>query len=241
MAYLIAVGGRASNNAILEDLLPDVIYDKAPGQLHTMVTGLRNLLIAAAGGGDGEDFLAHPPGVYVLKPDMLDVDLWRLRVALKTAATAPNPVAKADALRRALAEVKGRFADGAQYDWMEPIALGITRQILDARVALASTLAGLGKPKEALDVLQDAIDEEPIAEDLYRQAMDLHALLGDADAIRRLRRILTHILEQQGLEPTDDFGRHADNLLAGLRRRRSAQAQQTAAAYAESKERSAVR
>ncbi|MGC4851830.1 BTAD domain-containing putative transcriptional regulator [Micromonospora sp. DT4] len=241
MAYLIAVDGRASNNAILEDLLPDVAHSKAPAQLHTMVTGLRNLLIAAAGGGDGDDFLAHPPGVYILKPDMLDVDLWRMRSALKTAATAPSPTVKAEALRRALAEVKGQFADGALYDWMEPIALGITREVLDARVALASTLAGLGKPQEALDVLQDAINEEPLAEDLYRQAMDLHALLGDADAIRRLRRILTHILEQKGLEPTDDLARHCDNLLAGLRRRRSAQAQKAAAAYADSKERNLVR
>ena len=67
--------------------------------------------------------------------------------------------------------------------------------------------------------LQAAINHDRYAEPIYRQAMSLHARLGQVEAIRQLRRTLTHRLDEIDAEPDDETIALADRLVTELLRR----------------------
>lgn len=216
LVYLAARDGKAAQYAILEDLLPEAPRSKAPGRLHTYVYNLRQHLTSIGGEAD---YVAHPQGSYILNPHRLEIDLWQMHSAIARAAKAGTSDEKIAAWWQAIQCYRGPLADGYEYEWIESYRNGLHRQILDVYLALADAHATAGQPDQALSVLRVAIEHDPIAEATYRQAMDVNAAIGDADAIRMLRRDLTRRLEQLDLEPTELTLNHAEQLLARLRKR----------------------
>ncbi|MGH3737559.1 MAG: AfsR/SARP family transcriptional regulator, partial [Micromonosporaceae bacterium] len=216
LVYLAAVGGKASQDTVLEDLLPDAPARKAPHRLHTYVYNLRRHLTAVGGKAA---YLHHPGHHYVLNTDTLEVDLWQMRDALADAQTAQNPDAKIAALRHAISLYRGPLAEGCHYEWIEPHREGARQQALNAHLALADLIAS-DQPAEALALAQAAIHVDPYAEAAYRRAMSIYADLGDLDAIRALRRTLTRRMAEIDAEPDDDTLTLADRLIVELQRRR---------------------
>ncbi|MGW0218749.1 BTAD domain-containing putative transcriptional regulator [Micromonospora chokoriensis] len=213
LVYLAVHDGAASAEAILDDLLPDAPANKAPGRLYTYVSDLRNIMRRTAGRGT---YLTHPHQRYVLNRDAVDVDLWRMRAAIRDANQATDPAERLAALRRAVDSYRGHLADGADYEWIEPYREAVRQQALDAYLALVDALAG--DPAEQLTVLDAAIGHNPYAEELYQQAMRARAALGHLDAIRSLRRSLTRALGEIDAEPSDDTITLADQLVAQVQR-----------------------
>ncbi|MFY1700219.1 BTAD domain-containing putative transcriptional regulator [Micromonospora sp. WMMA1923] len=207
LVYLAARGGTASQDAILEDLLPEATARKAPHRLHTYVYNLRRVLKHTAGPGT---YLSHPGRQYVLHRDLVDVDLWRMTDALDQAEHATDPTERITALRRALDAYQGPLAGGKDYEWIEAYREAIRRQALDAALALAEAL---DDPDETLAVLTTAIDHHPYAEPLYQAAMRAHAARGDATAIRDLRDRLGLALAEIDTEISDDTTTLASSLL----------------------------
>ncbi|MGC4856657.1 BTAD domain-containing putative transcriptional regulator [Micromonospora sp. DT4] len=214
LVYLVVHDGEASQEQILDDLLPDAPAAKAPHRLHTYVSALRKAL---AHTGGPADYLTHPPRRYTLNRSAIDTDLWRMRDALRDAERASTHAERAIALQRAIDAYDGALADGYGYEWIESHREGIRRQALDAHLALAAATAD---PTRALAVLQAAIRHDPYAEVLYQQAMRVQAALGHLDEIRALRRTLIRRLEEIDADPSDDTLELADRLVAGLRRQR---------------------
>ncbi len=214
LVYLAVHDGVASTEAILDDLLPDAPSSKAAARLYTYVSGLRAVLRHAAGCGG---HVPHPDHRYLLNRDLLDVDLWRMRAAIRDAARASDPTVRAAALRRAVDAYTGPLAQDCDYEWVESYREAVRQEALDASLALADTLTG--KPAEQLAVLDAAIAHSPYHEALYQAAMRARADLGDADGIRTLRRTLTRRLTEIDAEPTDDTLTLADQLVTDLRRR----------------------
>jgi DNA-binding SARP family transcriptional activator len=213
LVYLAIHDGDASQEAILDDLLPDAPAAKAPHRLHTYVSALRKTLRHTGGPGT---YLTHPAHRYALNPDTVDVDLWRMRHALREAAQTTDDQARVAALRRAVATYAGPLAHDFDYEWIEPYRQAVRQQALDACLALADALQG--QPTETLAVLEAALRHNPHAEPLYQAAMRAHAALGHLDAIRTLRRTLTRHLAEIDAEPSDDTIALADHLVAGLQR-----------------------
>lgn len=212
LVYLIVHDGTATQEAILEDLLPDAPHRPAPRRLHTYTYNLRQVLTHTGGPGT---YLDHPKQRYVLTTQALDVDLWTMRAALRDADTAPDPATRTAALRHAVACYTGPLAQHSDYEWAEPYRQAIRREALDAHLALARELAH-EQPYEALRVLADAIGHDPYAEAVYRETMLLHAQLGDIDAIRATRHELTRKLNDIDAEPGDDTLTLADRLVSDL-------------------------
>lgn len=73
LVYLAAHDGQARRDAIIEDLLPDAPTSRAAARLHTYVWDLRH--------------------------ETLQVDLWRMRQAIHTAAHTKDPSERIAALR----------------------------------------------------------------------------------------------------------------------------------------------
>ncbi len=199
LVYLAARGGTASQEAILEDLLPEASTSKAPHRLHTYVYNLRRVLKHTGGTAT---YLSHPDRRYILHREAVDVDLWRMSDALDEANRATTPAERIAALRRAVDAYQGPLAGGKDYEWIEPYREAVQRQALDAALALADTLER--QPAEALAVLTTAISHHPYAEALYQAAMRAHATLGDAAAIRDLHRQLARSLNEVDAEVSDE-------------------------------------
>ncbi|MFJ2081300.1 BTAD domain-containing putative transcriptional regulator [Micromonospora chokoriensis] len=213
LVYLAVHDGAASVEAILDDLLPDAPANKAAGRLYTYVSDLRTIMRRTAGDGT---YLTHPHQRYVLNRDAIDVDLWRMRAAIRDANQATDPSERLAALRRAIDTYRGHLADGADYEWIESYREAIRQQALDAYLALVDALAD--NPAEQLTVLNAAIGHNPYAEELYQQAMRARAALGHLDAIRSLRRALTRALGEIDAEPSDETIALADQLVAQVQR-----------------------
>ncbi|MCI4066163.1 LysM peptidoglycan-binding domain-containing protein [Micromonospora sp. R77] len=213
LVYLACRDGTASTEAILDDLLPDAPARKAVHRLHTYVSDLRSALRHHAGPGT---YLTHPRHHYQLNPDRLDVDLWRMRAAIRAANTATTTPARIAALRRAVDTYRAPLAEGCAYEWLEPYREAVRREALHAAVALTEELEG--QPAEQLAVIDQAITHHPYTEQLYQAAMRARAELGDADGIRALRRTVTHHLAEIDTQPSAETLTLADTLLADLSR-----------------------
>ncbi|WP_238447644.1 BTAD domain-containing putative transcriptional regulator [Micromonospora sp. 4G55] len=213
LVYLAVHDGAASTEAILDDLLPDAPTSKAASRLYTYVSGLRAVLRDTGGPGS---YVTHPDHRYLLHRDALDVDLWRMRAAIREAGQATDAQTRTAALRRAVDAYTGPLAQGCDYEWVESYREAIRQDALDAHLALADALAG--EPAQQIAVLDAAIAHHPRHEALYQSAMRAHAALGHLDAIRALRRQLTHALADIDAEPDDDTLALADRLVAQIQR-----------------------
>ncbi|MDG4760352.1 BTAD domain-containing putative transcriptional regulator [Micromonospora sp. WMMD710] len=211
LVYLAVYDGAAPAETIIEDLLPDAPTSKATHRLHTYASDLRAVLRHHAGPGT---YLTRPDHRYQLNPDSFDIDLWRLRAALRATDSRTE---RAQALRRAV-EGYRPLAESCDYEWLEPHRHAVQREALDAVAALIEDLAG--QPEQQAAVYDTAVPHHPYNEELYQQAMRAHAALGDLDAIRVLRRTLTQRLGEIDAEPTDDTLALADRLIAEVRSRR---------------------
>ncbi|SCL20363.1 transcriptional activator domain-containing protein [Micromonospora pallida] len=213
LVYLAARGGTASQEAILEDLLPDAATSKAPHRLHTYVYNLRRVLKRTGG---STTYLSHPDRRYILHRETVDVDLWRMSDALDQANRATTAADRIAALRRAIDTYQGPLAGDKGYEWIEPYREAVQRQAVDATLALADALHD--QPREALAALTTAIGHHPYAEALYQAAMRAHATLGDAAAIRDLHRQLARALDEIDTDVSDDTATLATTLINRLQR-----------------------
>lgn len=210
LVYLAVRDGTASQEAILEDLLPEATSSKAPHRLHTYVYNLRRVLRQTGGPAT---YLSHPERRYILHRDAVDVDLWRMSDALDEANRAANPADRTSALRRAVDAYQGPLADNKGYEWIEPYREAVQRQAVDAALALADEL---DQPAEALAVLTTVMGHSPYAETLYQAAMRAHAALGDPAAIRDLQRQLARSLDEIDTEVSDETTALARSLVNRL-------------------------
>ncbi|MGI5214852.1 BTAD domain-containing putative transcriptional regulator [Plantactinospora sp. CA-290183] len=215
LVYLAARGGTASQEAILEDLLPEASTSRAPHRLHTYVYNLRRVLKRTGGPAT---YLSHPDRRYILHRDTVSVDLWRMSDALAEANTATTGVERVTALRRAVQAYQGPLADGKGYEWIEPYREAVGRQAVDAALALANALTDA--PDEALAVLTTAISHSPYVETLYQAAMRVHATLDDPAAIRDLQRQLARHLDEIDTEVSDETASLAQALITRTQRSR---------------------
>ncbi|MER7276627.1 BTAD domain-containing putative transcriptional regulator [Dactylosporangium sp. NPDC000244] len=212
LVYLIARGGAASQDAIIEDLLPDAPFSKAGHRLHTYVSNLRRVLTHLTPPEHRRTYIDLVAKRYGLNRDAFDVDLWNMHDALTDAATATDPVVRTAALHRAVDAYTGSLADTTTYEWAEPYREDIRRQAASAAATLADALRN--QPAEALTVLGTALRHHPHDEALYRAAMRHHAALGDTTAIRTLHHTLTERLHDVDATPSQQTNALVQQLLA---------------------------
>lgn len=214
LVYLAARGGSASQEAILDDLLPEAPASKAPYRLHTYVYNLRKVLRAAAGPGT---YVEHPARRYALAADAVDIDLWRMQSAVRAAAASTDPADRITALRTAVDAYTGPLAAGYDYEWIEPYREAVARDAIDAALDLADALTA-DRPDKAIAVLAAAIDQHPQQEPLYQAAMRLHGASGDIGAVKALYRRLVRQLQDLDATPSLDTDALLRSIVSGTDR-----------------------
>ncbi|MBC6451358.1 BTAD domain-containing putative transcriptional regulator [Actinokineospora xionganensis] len=215
LLYLALHRRGATQDQVLEALWPDIEISRAKDLLHAAVSNARKVLRGATGQPD-EKFLLFTADRYSLDPVVFDVDLWRFERALDQAARATEPTDRLDALREATEQHTGELGAELGFEWLDVEREHLRRRALDARTAIAD-IHEPNDPDRALTVLEEAINYDPYAEDLYARIMRTQALLGRRDAIHRTYRLLQARLAEIGADPDETTYELFQNLLRTAR------------------------
>jgi DNA-binding SARP family transcriptional activator len=217
LTYLAVHPDGAEPARIQEDFWPESRRRLAATKLHTAASNLRHLLAAAAGADDEQAgaYLRKEDGRYRLPAQVVEIDLWTLRRECAHARRAANPTERVAALRRACEAYRGELAAGREYEWVTAHREAARQLALDAHTSLADAIAG-NDPGEAARLLLKAVEVDPMAEAVYRQAMRACHRTGDAATIRALLRHLAGQLDTVGGEPADETIELAEKLRADL-------------------------
>ncbi|MHB8449096.1 MAG: BTAD domain-containing putative transcriptional regulator [Mycobacteriales bacterium] len=203
LAYLALHPAGVSDEQAIEDLWPEVDFDRARAQFRTAVGNLRAALRTATGRGDAK-VVAHPADRYELDPTMFHVDVWTFQRALARARSAAAPPETRAAFVEAAHTYTGELLAGAPYGWAEPIREELRRPAVDTLVRLAELATADGDIDQALAWYEQAITADPYQEELYRRIMRAHARLAHPDAVRRTYRLLETRLGELDVDPDTD-------------------------------------
>jgi DNA-binding SARP family transcriptional activator len=197
--YLLRPDGAPAEAAI-DALWPDVPPERGPERFWNALGNLRSRLRDPHGGSEIE-VLAKAGDHYRPQAELLAVDLWEFQQALGQAAHAQSDDVTREALERAVSLYRGPFVDGADYLWVEPIREDLHRRALDAHMRLAELRAESNQHEAAIEVLEHAIEVDPICEEAYRRLIALQARLDRTDAAQRAWRLLQGRLAELELDP----------------------------------------
>ncbi|WP_426502917.1 hypothetical protein ACPPVO_35475 [Dactylosporangium sp. McL0621] len=215
LVYLAVHRDGANLTDIMEVLWPTATLSRAAQRLSTDTADLRRRIREAAGQPrrtPGRGPTAGKPTIepvvntssrYHLNPDVVDIDLWRLDDALRTAAAATDPHIRLQQLHVAAGIPAEALAAGQGYDWIDQHREHTRRQQIRARVRLADLLAAADPPATA-ELLENAADLDPGHEALARRAMRALAATGGTAAIAARLERLRAALAAIGERPTSD-------------------------------------
>jgi DNA-binding SARP family transcriptional activator len=214
LAYCLVHPDGASLEQAVEAIWPDTQLGRERERFWTALGNLRSVLRKAT--GVTELKAIERDGVrYRVDPAVFAVDLWRFQQALATARRAQLDPAVAAALAEAGEAYGGVLLDGAPYAWVEAPREGTRRRAVDALAHLAEPRQAAGDLEAARAALEQAVDADPVAEELYRRVMPLEAELGRPDAVRRTYRLLARRLADLDVDPDAE----TEQLVAELLRR----------------------
>ena len=228
LVYLALHPGPQRRDAIIDELWPDVEYDKGKFKFHYAVRSLRDDVRALLERDDvGVVETAsiqsdrNSGAVYELQPELFDVDVWRFQRALRAAEDASDPSERREAYAQAMANYGGEFVDGAEAHWIIREREWLRGKAVDVAAAVADLEAEAGNPEGALAALHRGIEADPYAEDLYVRGVQLLAGLGRIDAARKLSGDLERQLEELGA-PMTTSREAVGRAISDAERRRSA-------------------
>jgi len=190
----------ATVEAMVAALWPEADTGRGSEWFWTALGNLRSRLRAASGHGDLK-VIDRVDDLYRIEARLFDVDLWRFEEALEAMAGAGDDGAMAAALQRAADEYGGELLAGDEWQWVQAPRDDVRQRAVDVLAALAELRLGAGDSEAALAALEQALQVEPLAEELYRRAMTLHAGLSRPDGVRGLFRLLQARLAAVGEAP----------------------------------------
>ncbi|MFQ5856410.1 MAG: tetratricopeptide repeat protein [Anaerolineae bacterium] len=201
LAYLVFEADTLHSREKLAGLLwgetPD---DRARHSLRQALYSLRQAL-----GNLAEGCLGVEEGAVAFR---LRPDFWVDALEFLTLAAAdPKDL---DALRKAAHLYKGLLLEGlvlsdcpAFEEWLFFRRDALEQRALGVLDALVKGLIRQGGHQEALDFAQRLVASDPLHEGAHRRLMQIHAALGDRDAVRRQYRLCADVLAREmGVEPT---------------------------------------
>ncbi|MGI9023368.1 MAG: BTAD domain-containing putative transcriptional regulator [Acidimicrobiales bacterium] len=165
------------------------------------VTGTKALKIVER---DGDSYRIEP---------VFDVDLWRFQAALPQPGAGTNDPEWAAALESAADLYGGELLAGVDWAWADVPREDLRRRAVDVLVSLAATRLVAADVRGALDALSHAVEVDPVAEQLYRRIMRLHAKQFRPDEVDATFRRLQARLGDLDLSPTPECEQLLQELL----------------------------
>jgi DNA-binding SARP family transcriptional activator len=206
--FLLHPQGRTIDAAVTA-LWPDTPPERVSQRFWTALASLRSRLNSESTISESTKraVLSKTAGAYQPEPGQFDVDLWTFQSALQRAAEALDNAAKLAALRDAMTAYRGPFAVDADYLWADPVREELHHRALDAHVAYAELITGLGGADQAIATLEHAQQLDPYAEDIYRRLMRLHHDAGRTESALQLWTQLDRRLADLDADPDPETSR----------------------------------
>lgn len=200
LAQLAAYPAGRTLEQLVAALHPGVEPKPAKQRTHTAVTSLRRVLRDATHLED-QQFLINENNHYRIDPAGIDVDLWRMLTAIHEANHATTDADTLTALQHAADTYGGDFASGIDHLWASEHATTYRHHILDVLARIAE-LHETDQPDAALAALHQALDHDPLNEELYQRIMRIQGRLGRPDAVRRTLQLCEARLADIQAEPS---------------------------------------
>lgn len=200
LALLAAHPEGLTRERVLDALWPEDPPAKTGDRLRQCLRQLRQRL-GAGGAMTIADWVDDR-----LRLDQVGVwsDVGAFQAALKRARAAGGGE-KVTVLRRAVELYAGPFCEGHPFDWALPTQERLRRDFLESSADLAGALVESGDPDAALRILDRATEEDPLAEHIYRMAIEIEIGRGNAAAAKaRFERLRHLLMEELGVEPSDE-------------------------------------
>ncbi|PXY25424.1 LysM peptidoglycan-binding domain-containing protein [Prauserella muralis] len=202
LTYLALHSGGARSDAVTAAIWPDTRGRRPRNTFHVTVSQLRKGVRAATDDPPHDLIVVHD-GYYTLNPDLVTVDLWHLRDALRSYRDASDEAHRHQALERVVDLNHGPLGADITAEWIEAPREALRREILDAISALIR-LQGKGRDERKLALLELARGLDEYNEAIYRDIARTLARLGQPDAIPRTQKLLTDTLDEIDERPTRD-------------------------------------
>jgi DNA-binding SARP family transcriptional activator/Tfp pilus assembly protein PilF len=202
------------NRVVSGDRLLDLVWDGSPppqakAALQGHIAQLRKVLTG------GVALVTRAPG-YVLTGERSAVDVFRFEDLLATARDAVDADA-VELLREALALWRGPvLADVPGDQLREAVSARLEELRLVAVQELATRLSRLNRAAEAVSVLRDAVEANPLREALVsRLVLALHWTGRQAEALALFHRTRERLVEELGVDPGPELRDAYQTVLAG--------------------------
>ncbi|NUT50441.1 MAG: tetratricopeptide repeat protein [Saccharothrix sp.] len=202
------------NRVVSGDRLLDLVWDGSPppqakAALQGHIAQLRKVL------AEGVALVTRAPG-YVLTGERADVDVFRFEDLLGTARDAGDDDA-VRLLRDALALWRGPVLADVPGDHLrEAVSARLEELRLVAVQELATRLTRLDRAAEAVAVLRDAADANPLREALVaRLVLALHWTGRQAEALALFHRTRERLADELGVDPGPELREAYQTVLSG--------------------------
>lgn len=111
----------------------------------------------------------------------------------------------ADRLADVIGAYPGEFLSGHYHDWIDPVRDRINDRYHGALVQLVQLYKSRSEYDVALRFASTLVKQDPLREDLHREVMRLHAMLGQTLSAERQFTICTRVLKEElGVEPSPE-------------------------------------
>lgn len=212
LAYFLVRPEGASLEAAADALFPDSEPGQDSDRFWTALGNLRSTLRRA--GGDADLTVVDKVGdLYRVDPECVACDLWRFEDALARARNADDDATTTAALADAAHAYGGELAAGAFYAWVETPREDLRRRAVDALARLADLHQGVGDFDGALAALEQAVEVDPYAEELYRRLMTVQFSLGRPTVRATFQRLESRLAELD-VDPDPETVALVESLLA---------------------------
>ncbi len=188
------------------DLVADLLWPECDGdtsrlRFRVALNSLRRQL-EPPGVPAGSVLLADRASVQ-LNPERVATDVGEFRTALRAAAAAGDPSARARALRAAVETYRGPLLPQLCDDWILVEQHQLEEQYFQAVEELITHLEEVGDLSGAIHTLRNAVGIDPLREEVRRRLMRLQAATGRAgDAVREYRSLERLLARDVGVLPS---------------------------------------
>jgi DNA-binding SARP family transcriptional activator len=199
--YLLHPEGTTLEEAT-EALWPEADPRRGSEWFWTALGNLRSRLRSATENPDLK-VIERDGDRYRIEP-LFEVDLWKFEQALAVAGAKSGDPGWATLLQDAAALYGGELLAGVEWPWAEVPREDLRGRAVDVLVSLAATRLVAGDVRGALEALERAVEIDPLAEQLYRRIMRLHAKLSRPDQADAAFRTLVARLGEFDLQPSPE-------------------------------------
>ena len=202
LAYLAHQNKPVSTDQILEDLWPDLEFEKASALFHTTLYYLRRLLQQYT----EEEIIIQGSKRYQLRPGSVLIDRFQFEAIARKTLSKTMTTALANELEAVAMLYRGDYLEDLDYQWVIPIQEELKNIYIGLKQELAVYYLKNKLYSRALTHLRQIMAENPYSEGVLRLLLTTLAEMGDLTAVKEQYAVFAKtVLKDLGIRPSSEI------------------------------------